>query len=180
MRAFVVYESLYGNTHAVAEAIAGGLREQGEVDMVAVADAESLDLAAADLLVVGGPTHIHGMSSKLSRKGALEDARKKPEVGSEPDVEGPPLRDWLADLGRVEGMRAAAFDTRLGKPKVVTGSAARGIAKRLKRHGFDVIAEESFVVDDGAGPLHEGELDRACAWSRKLASELAAEPAIRA
>jgi hypothetical protein len=170
MRAFVIYESLYGNTQAVAEAIAAGLREHGEADLIAVADAQSLDLADADLLVVGGPTHIHGMSSKLSRKGALDDAKKHADGRPEPDVEGPPLRDWLADVGRAEGMRAAAFDTRIGKPKLVTGSAARGIAKRLDHHGFDVIGEESFVVDDSAGPLHEGELDRARAWARDLAA----------
>ena len=87
MRAFVVYESLYGNTHAVAEAIAVGLREHGEVDLVAVADAASLNLADADLLVVGGPTHVHGMSSEHSRKSAHEDATRKADGQPEPDVE---------------------------------------------------------------------------------------------
>ena len=69
-------------------------------------------------------------------------------------------------------MRAAAFDTRIGWPKLVSGSAARGIAKRLDHRGFDVVGEESFVVDDSAGPLHEGELDRARAWARSLAAGL--------
>ncbi len=63
-------------------------------------------------------------------------------------------------------MAAAAFDTRLGKPKLVTGSAAKGIAKRLRRHGYQVVGEESFIVDEGPGPLHEGEVDRAREWGR--------------
>jgi hypothetical protein len=67
-------------------------------------------------------------------------------------------------------VRAAAFDTRLPKSKFLTGSAAKGIAKRLSGRGYDVVGEESFLVDDMAGPLHEGELERAREWGRGLAS----------
>ena len=64
MKAVVVYESLYGNTHAVAEAVAEGLRERAEVDVSPVEDSSSGVVEDADLLVVGGPTHVHGMSSR--------------------------------------------------------------------------------------------------------------------
>jgi flavodoxin len=166
MKAVVVYESLYGNTHAIAEAVAEGLRQEAEVEVTAVA-ASSVDLVGeADLLVVGGPTHVHGMSSKLSRKGAVDDAEKKGRPA--PDVDGPPLKEWLETIGKAGGRRAAAFDTRVDKPKIITGSAARGIAHRLRGHGFDVVGEASFLVRDIAGPLDEGELERAKEWGRTL------------
>ena len=50
----------------------------------------------------------------------------------------------------------------------MTGSAARGIARRLRHHGYDVIGIESFLVADAEGPLEEGELDRARAWAAGL------------
>jgi hypothetical protein len=168
MKAVVVFESLYGNTHAVADAVAEGLRESADVDVVAVADAGPQVVGGADLLVVGGPTHIHGLSSDLSRKGAADDARKKGHP--EPDVHGPALRSWFDGLEKASDGRAAAFDTRAGGPKLLTGSAARGISHRLHRHGYEVVGEESFVVEDMAGPLRDGELDRAREWGRQLAA----------
>jgi flavodoxin len=165
VKAVVVYESLFGNTHEVAEAVAEGLRDAAEVDVTAVKDWSPELVQGADLLVVGGPTHAHGMASTYTRKGALDGATKKGTPM--PDVEGPALREWFDALGKTEG-RAAAFDTRLPPPKLVTGSAAKGIAKRLRRHGYDVIGEESFVVEHSEGPPSEGELDRAREWGRTL------------
>ena len=68
MRALVVYESMYGNTHVVASNIADGLRATHEVTLVPVAEATEDLVAEADLLVVGGPTHMHGLSSPASRR----------------------------------------------------------------------------------------------------------------
>lgn len=177
MKALVLYESLYGNTREVAEAVADGLRPAAEVVLLDVAEAGADAVAGADLVVVGGPTHVHGMSSELSRKGAAEDAAKRAakaaaegaEAPPAPHVEGPSLRRWLDGLGQVDGVRAASFDTRIGKSKLLTGSAEKGIAKRLRHHGFAVEAEESFVVADTAGPLAEGERERARAWGAGLA-----------
>jgi len=76
MRAVVVYESMYGNTHQVAEAIGAGLRSSFEVSVVPVSEAGPAVLADADLLVVGGPTHVHGMSRTSTRKAAVEAADK--------------------------------------------------------------------------------------------------------
>lgn len=171
MKALVVYESAYGNTRAVAEAVAEGLRESAEVAIHAAGEIGSEEVAGAGLLVVGGPTHVHGMASHRSMQAAQEDASKHPdELHFEGDAEGPVLREWVDGIAPVEGVRAAAFDTRIGKPRLVTGSAAKGIARRLERHGYNLIAEpESFVVDGSAGPLHEGELERAREWGRALA-----------
>jgi len=174
MRALIVYESMYGNTHAIAEAIARGLQPGNEVTMVPVAGATPELLDGADLVVVGGPTHVHGMSKAATRKSAADQARKH---GGQPaldaDAEGPGLRDWFGSLGRMKGM-AAAFDTRLAGPVMFTGSAAKGIAKLLERHGFTLIAEaESFLVTS-ANKLRAGEEDRAQNWGQALAAKLPA------
>ena len=70
MRAVVVYESMYGNTHLVADAIGAGLRPACDVSVVPVAEAGPAVLAGADLVVVGGPTHVHGMGRASTRKAA--------------------------------------------------------------------------------------------------------------
>ncbi len=65
MRAVIVYESMFGNTHAIADAIGEGLEPKLEVVVVPLAEAGRERLGDADLLVVGGPTHFHGMSHPL-------------------------------------------------------------------------------------------------------------------
>jgi flavodoxin len=79
MKIVVVYESVYGNTAAVAQAVAEGLRALGEVDVRAVGD-ESVE---ADLIVVGAPTHAHGLPSSMTRK-AIEAAAEEAEVKGNP------------------------------------------------------------------------------------------------
>ena len=64
MKIAIVYESIYSNTAAVAQAIAEGLRPLGDVDVRTVGD-ESFD---ADMLLVGAPTHVHGLPSSKIRK----------------------------------------------------------------------------------------------------------------
>jgi hypothetical protein len=171
MRALVVYESMYGNTHLIAEAIGAGLRaESDDVTVVPVDGATPELVAAAELLVVGGPTHAHGMTSHNSRKAAV-DAATKPDSGLEvdPDAEGPGLRDWFATLGTDHRARAAAFDTRFDMPKVLTGQAAKGIRRKLQHHGFDVVADpESFFVTKGDQHLEPDEEERARAWAQEL------------
>jgi hypothetical protein len=167
MRALVIYESMYGNTHAVADAIAEGLGS--EVEVWPAHDAGSVP-ADVDFLVVGGPTHMHGLSTALSRKMAVS-AAKEDAVKVEPGAtEGPGLREWLRKLDGA-GLRAAAFDTR-GDARAsvtLTGSAARGIGRRLRHRGCDVIDSQSFLVEDAEGPLEAGELDRAREWGAALA-----------
>ena len=101
MRALVVYESMYGNTHVVASNIADGLRATHEVTLVPVAGATADLVAGADLLVVGGPTHMHGLSSSASRRMAAEAAAKPASgLSLDPDACGPGLRDWLKEHRR--------------------------------------------------------------------------------
>jgi hypothetical protein len=173
----VVYESMYGNTRAVAEAIGQGLGPSGGVDVVA---ADRLDPAVAeraDLLVVGGPTHVHGMSRARTRAAALEAAsRPGTTLATDPDAGGDGLREWFGDLGTLQA-KAAAFDTRVEGPPVLTGRAAKGIARMLTRHGLDLVAEpESFLVDRD-NHLLPGETDRARDWGARLAAAVTAPAA---
>jgi menaquinone-dependent protoporphyrinogen IX oxidase len=68
MRALVVYESMYGNTHEIAGNIADGLRSNYEVTLVPVAEATTDLVAGADLLVGGAPTHVHGLPSVATQR----------------------------------------------------------------------------------------------------------------
>jgi hypothetical protein len=175
MKAVVAYESIYGNTRQIAEAIAAGLEPLGEVEVVSVNHGEAGAGETADALIVGGPTHMHGLASSMSRKQAAQAAEEEEDVSVEPGAaEGPGLRKWLSERSG-DGKPAAAFDTRLDRSPILTGAAARGIAKRLRRRGYDLIADpESFLVEDSEGPLADGELDRARAWGESLVESLSA------
>jgi hypothetical protein len=170
MKAVVIYESMYGNTHLVAQAIGNGLSAIGDVVVVPVDDASTELLESADLVVVGGPTHAHGVSRASTRKAAIT-AAGKPDSGLQvdPDAEGPGLRDWFASL-ETTGTRAAAFDTRADAPAALTGRASKGIARMLRHHGFAVIVDpESFLVTK-ANHLEPGEEKRAHDWGARLAA----------
>ncbi|WP_280313135.1 flavodoxin family protein [Nocardia abscessus] len=164
MRARIIYESMFGNTAAIAEAIAQGLREHADVEVVNVVTAAEVCGPTLNLLVVGGPTHAFGLSRSQTRRDAAEltDAPIATDIG---------VREWLADALPVSpGHRALAFGTKVAKPPWLPGSAARGIGKRLCRLGYSLADQPvDFLVDDTTGPLIPGELDRACAWAARIA-----------
>ena len=168
MDAIVVYESVYGNTREVAEAIAEGV---GAIAVLPVHEAPGRP-GTVDLLIVGGPTHVHGLATKRSRHVAAATAQDG-QIHLEPGATTEPgLRTWLDDLSPGAAHHAATFDTRLDKSPLISGAAARGIARRLRRLGIDVIATESFLVEDAEGPLVAGELERARAWGAELVRSL--------
>ena len=146
MRAVIIYESMFGNTHAIADAIAKGLEPLDNVVVVPVGEAGQR-LGDADLLVVGGPTHFHGMSRPRTRKWAAATAqRPKKDLVLDRDAQGPGVRDWLASLGHGH-TKVAAFDTRFKGPAVLRGRASRPISRKLRRHGFEMVAKPaSFFV----------------------------------
>jgi hypothetical protein len=176
MKITIVYESMFGNTHEVAQAIRDGVQEtqpDADVECVAVSEAAAEMIKSTDLLVVGGPTHIRGMTSGFSRKIGVggeqkAEAQGEPTQEMEEDVEGPGVREWFDGLPRVrDGGQAAAFDTRLASP--MSGGAARGIARRLRKHGYHLVSDpEGFVVGDAYGPLRAGEIERAKKWGAQL------------
>jgi hypothetical protein len=166
MRALVVYESMYGNTHTIASAIGRGLESGTEVVPVTSFSPEMLQ--DVDLLVAGGPTHVHGMSRPATRQSAVDSAGKPDSrLVMDPGAAGEGVREWLESLGELD-VQAAAFDTRADLPVLLSGRAATGITKALRRHGVEVIAEpESFLVTK-QGELLPGEQERAEEWGAAL------------
>ena len=167
MNTVVIYESLYGNTKAIAEAIAAGLQDGGDVALRSTL--EEVDIAPADLIVIGGPTHAHGMSRASSRQ--IDEKRAAPLPGTDT---GLGLRETIQALPPGEGRPVATFDTRFDKPAWLTGSAAAVAGKKLTKRGYRLIAEpESFMIEGGEGPLVAGEIDRARMWGKELTEILA-------
>ena len=149
MNGLVVYESMFGNTERVAEAIGAALGDRDSIAVKTISEIDELprDL---DLLVVGGPTYAHGVEAAMKA-----------------------FLDRLP-AGSLAGVMAAAFDTRIDWPKLLSGAASKGIAQRLQHKGARLIAgPESFRVADKDGPLVEGEEARAIAWGRTLAALVA-------
>ena len=163
MKTVIVYESFYGNTAQVAEAIAEGMNGLGDIVFGRIDDLRPDAVAGADLVVAGGPTHAHGMATQATRRNGAGGTHAQPYHPTR-DV----LRDWMIDMPDVNA-DAATFDTRFHKPRWMTGSAAKGIAKRLTAKGCKVVATESFFVSGSEGPLEAGERERAVAFGRSLA-----------
>jgi len=170
MGALVIYESMFGNTKRVAEAIADGIRQHMPVNLLEVSQAPLQIGPEYDLVVAGGPTHAHGMTTSRTRSSAADRAAG-PLVSA-----GIGVREWLGQLApTTTATSAAAFDTRIKGPKVLTGSAAGSFSRLLEDKGFRVISEpESYLVGAKApqgDALLEGELSQATAWGRALAAQ---------
>jgi hypothetical protein len=161
MKAVVVYESHFGNTAAVARAIAEGIGPDARVLNTDEATPEAI--GDADLIVAGAPVIAFG----LSRDGMKAQIAAAAENAPTPaDVSHPLLRTWLDRLPAGPRM-GAAFETRIWwSPRGATGT----IESRMKRIGYRIAGKaERFIVAGGYGPLRDGEVDRAHAWGAKLA-----------
>jgi hypothetical protein len=161
MSTLVVYESMWGNTRAVAEAVARGLGER--VTLLDVAEAPTPMPDGVDLLVVGGPTHAFSLTRPSTRLDAIAKG-----AAASPGASG--IREWLAQLPASDHLEVATFDTRVGKVRHLPGSAAKAAGKEVRRHHLGrLVATMSFYVDDMSGPLLDGEVERAHAWGLSLA-----------
>lgn len=146
MKAHVVYDSAYGDTRSVAEAVAGSLHKL-HATPVAVTDFRPDNLSAGDLLVLGSPIN-----------------------GWHPT---PKVTDLLSALGggRLKGIKAAAFDTRIRM--FVHGDAAKKMAHVLRESGAEIISEPMpFYVQGSDGPLRPGEVEKATRWGTSLLEAL--------
>lgn len=166
MQGFVVYESLFGNTARIAQAVADGMRKHFDVELHGVAD--SLWPEGTDLLVMGGPTHAFSMSRATTRDDAVKQgAKADPSIG---------LREWLDQLPDGNDTPFAVFDTRVEIVRRMPGSAAKAAAKVARKRGYQPLTRpESFYVQDTPGPLLEGEEQRAEVWGAQLAESLVGE-----
>lgn len=162
MRALVVYETMFGNTRKIAEAVAEGMRDGARVDIADVKDAPADVPADIDLVVVGGPTHAFSMSRYATR-------REASHRGGRDDDLPRGIREWLSDLPSGSHPQSfVAFDTRVDMP-LMPGAASRSATRMARRKGFTHRVEpESFLVEGYEGPLVDGELDRARAWGHRL------------
>jgi flavodoxin I len=147
MKTLIIYDSLYGNTEKIAQAIGGGIG--GEVKVVKVGEANVAELGSYDLLIIGSPT-----------QGGRHTVATREFLGKIP-----------ADA--LKNKRVASFDTR-GKTWFVKifGWAANRIADALKEKGGNLLAPgEGFFVKATKGPLVDGELERAAAWAKAIAEK---------
>ncbi len=166
MSILIVVESMFGNTRAVAEAVAAGLRAGQPGQTVDVIDAVQAPHELAEdlsLLLVGGPTR----AFSTTRANAGEAAGDDSPAGAQDHREG--IRHWIAVVTPRAELRTVTFDTRVRVPGLPAGSAAKSAAKALRERGFDQANRGStFWVQQRAGPLDEGELARARAWGATL------------
>ena len=149
MKTLVVYDSLYGNTETIARTIAQAL--PGDVPVVRAGQANPAELATADLLIIGAPTH-----------------------GSLPSETAQDLIQRIGSPAR-QGAKLATFDTRLAWGFLKRyGFAASKMADPLVEKGWALAAEpEGFIVRGlKKGPLKRGEAERASAWAKRLAETL--------
>jgi flavodoxin len=143
MNALVVYDSAFGNTEEIANAIANTLGEYGRVETVSVEHTHPLELNNVDVLVLGCPTQ-----------------RWRPTRAMLDLLEYIPA-DVLGQL------TVACFDTRFDRSSKLTGSAAALMAKKLHKRGvLQLLPPESFFVEGMRGPLESGEVERASKWAR--------------
>ena len=153
MKSLVIYVSHKGNTHRVAEAIGEVIGSYGGVNVLPVEEAPSIMEEDMDLLVIGGPTEGHGMTPDMSA--FLE----------------------RLDAASVRGRAVAAFDTRVNWPRILSGSAADGIAKRLEAAGAMVIKPQGSFIVSTEPELLPGELERAREWAESVARSVVPVPA---
>lgn len=166
MKAVVVYESLWGNTAAIARAIAEGI---GAGTKAVTTDAVPVDeLADVDLVVAGAPVLAFSLPTDAMRNSVATTEAHAP---TPPDLAHPSLRSWL-DALPAGSAPAAAFETRIWwSPRGATGD----IEQRLEHAGYRLIAKaQKFVVKDKYGPLRDGEVERARRWGRRLAEAIGA------
>lgn len=147
MKSLVLYDSQFGNTEKIAQAIARGM---GSATAIPVHKARLQNLKNISRLIVGSPTQ-----------------------GGRPTL---PLQQFLDNLPAQSliGVNVGAFDTRFDPTKVnlglkllmsIIGFAAPKIAKTLTHKGGKLLlAPEGFIVKGKDGPLATGELERAATW----------------
>ena len=142
MSALVVFDSNFGNTQKIAEAVAEELGNGAAA--TPLADLAQGGLTGVDLLVVGSPINAWKPTERMKS-----------------------FLDGLGE-GSLRGVRAAAFDTRVRL--FIHGDAAGKISRALEKAGAQIVARpRGFIVEGREGPLAAGEVEGATAWARSIA-----------
>lgn len=164
MKAVVVYESLWGNTAAVARAIAEGIGPEAQA--LSTGEAAGEVLAGADLIVAGAPV----IQFRLPTEKVREELGRNPgKAPTPPNLSNPSMRSWLDDLPEGHGS-LAAFETRV---RFSPGGSTSVITESLEGKGYSQLAEaERFFVKGAYGPMRDGELERARRWGEELAQAM--------
>jgi len=158
MNTVIVYDSQYGNTERIAQAIADTLRAFGQAQAVRVDPAHPVSFQGVDLLILGSPTQ--GFRPTLAMQFLLGNVSSQ----------------------ALRGLAVACFDTRISG-RLWKSSAAPRMARQLRTIGVEpIIPPESFFVKamKAEGPLLAGEVERAATWARVLFTKAeASHPAMR-
>ena len=151
MKGVVIYDSAYGNTKEVAEAISKGLKESGtEVDTFYVKDVKKLKAEDYDFLVLGSPTKWGTMS--FATKHFLGRIKNK---------------EWA-------NKPFAAFDTQ-NPENIERGEtcASEKIAEKLmEKQMTQLLPVFKSIVLGWKGPMQEGEIERAKKYAADLTDKL--------
>ncbi len=153
MTVLIVYDSVFGNTEQVAQAMGEALKSQGDVKTLRVGNVKPEDVANVNVLIVGSPTR------------AFQPT--------------PAIKKFLKRLPRLHEVKVAAFDTRISLDDIhsrillplvkLFGYAAKPMADRLvKKGGQLTMPPEGFFVGDSEGPLKDRERERATEWARRV------------
>lgn len=173
-RALVVFESMFGNTEAVAHVVAQALeRAAFVVALREVGDpATPTGPLAVDLVVVGAPTHAFSLSRPSTRAEAVRQGAPAAKVRTG-------LREWLAETTPAPGRQVPllAFDTRVQRVHRLPRAAGPRACALARHRGFAVHPRPgAFMVADNVGPLLGGELARAEIWVANAAAALVERP----
>lgn len=155
MKVIIIYDSVFGNTREIADAIHQALKQNQDPELYSVDEIGPEKAALADMLIVGSPTRSFRPTPAIVRfiKSIPKDA--------------------------CSGKPAAAFDTRIKLADISSkalrfmvkkgGYAAKPIAAQLiKKGGKQVGVPEGFYVKGEEGPLYEREIARARDWAKQL------------
>jgi len=161
MRSAIVYEGNQSGSAEIARLIAAEAAGHGPVIVGEVGEIPVSELEGVDFLVVGGPTHHCDPVAEALRGSSAAHVLRE----SHPPNNG--VRRWLERLPARPGFSAATFDTREPGLRVLTGTAALGLYRALRRHGCHLVTRPaSFLVAPGAdNELLDGEQERASSWA---------------
>ena len=159
MKVLIIYDSVFGNTEQIAQAIGNSLSSKENVETLRVSEVKPEQLIGLELLIVGSPTRAFRPT-----KAIMGFLNKIP-------------------LNGLKGVKVAAFDTRISTVDVnsrflnvlvkLFGYAAKPIAYKLEKKGGSlVIPPEGFLVKASEGPLKDGELERAADWAKLIIETL--------